>query len=861
MSSVPIYRFGRFQVLPARRSVLVDGQTATLGARAFDMLVALIERRDRVVSGNELFDLVWPGLVVEENNLRQQVAALRKLLGAEVIVTVPGRGYRFAVALEDGPPLTADAVRPSDRASRPNNLPLNLPELIGREDELAAVTGLLANTHLLTLVGAGGVGKTRFALEVAIELQGKYKDGVWLVELAPIADPALVPQAVAGALGVHEEPGRPLVDTLLDFLRSRELLIVLDNCEHLIKGCAAWAERVLHACAVVSTLATSREPLEIEGETAWRMPSLRTAPPDTAPSAEQLMDYAATQLFVQRAVAAAPTFRLATSNAAAVASICHRLDGIPLALELAAARVKAMRVEQVDERLHDRFALLTRGSRTASTRHQTLRALIDWSCDLLSDPERVLLRRLSIFAGSWTLEAAEAVCSDSGLPLEDVLDLMTRLVEKSLIVLDEQSSEPRYRMLETIRQHSFEKLLESGEVDTVRLRHLRHFVDFAEGLGVRLYRSDQSRWLALADAELDNARVALSASLQPGQAELGLRLFNELQLLWYKRMYWKEAVNWAARLSECSAADGPPTLHRARSLYVGAMMAYYFDPALARRLLEECLNMSRALDFHEGAAWALIWLGQLDTRKRDPATARLFSESLDLGRRIEDPWRRAWVLTQCLVCYAGYEALMGRYESAEALLRECEVEVAKMGNDAVYLGSVLQGIALGHCRAVQGTMAIRRGEFQRAQSLLNENLSLYRAAGSKFDIGISLGQHGFLALQRGDPLLALQRFRESLQLHRDYPMSPWVTKALAQMLIAFAACERWAIAAQLAGTLAGADRTVGVAPPELSGRAARAYEEAVARSLAALGNAQLVDASDLGRRLTREQAIALALAE
>ncbi|HYW86373.1 MAG TPA: winged helix-turn-helix domain-containing protein, partial [Chloroflexota bacterium] len=609
MSSIPTYRFGRFQVLPARRSILVDGQAATLGARAFDMLVVLIERRDRVVSGNELFDLVWPGLVVEENNLRQQVAALRKLLGAEAVVTVPGRGYRFAAALEDEAPHTADAVRPSGRASGPNNLPLNLPDLIGREDELAAVTALLADTHLLTLVGAGGVGKTRFALEVASETHGRYKDGVWLVELSPIADTALVPQAVAGALGVHEEPGRPLIDTLVDFLRGRELLIVLDNCEHLIKGCATWAERVLHACAAVRTLATSREPLDIEGETAWRMPSLRTAPPEAKSSAEQLMGYAATRLFVQRAVAAAPTFRLSANNAAAVASICHRLDGIPLALELAAARVKAMRVEQVDERLRDRFALLTRGSRTASPRHQTLRALIDWSCDLLSDQERVLLLRLSIFAGGWTLEAAEAVCSGNGLPLQDVLDVMTRLVEKSLIALDETSAEPRYRMLETIRQYGFAKLLESCEVDAVRLRHLRYFVDFAEGLGVRLHRSDQPRWLALVDAELDNVRVALSTSLQPGQAELGLRLFNALQLLWYKRMYWKEAVDWTDRLAEYSAADGPSTTHRARSLYVAAIMAYYFDPSVARRLCKEWLNMSRALDFHEGTAWALMCLG------------------------------------------------------------------------------------------------------------------------------------------------------------------------------------------------------------------------------------------------------------
>jgi predicted ATPase/DNA-binding winged helix-turn-helix (wHTH) protein len=851
-SSRPSIRFGRFELRPAQRSLLVDGHPANLGARAFDMLEQLIERRHRVVGSAELIALVWPGLVVEENNLRQQIAALRKLLGATAIVTVPGRGYRFALALEDNPHDTPDAVTPSDRTSPSSNLPLNLPDLIGREDELAAVTALLADTHLLTLVGAGGVGKTRFALEVAAQIQGQCKDGVWFVELAPVADPALVPQAVAAALGVHEEPGRPLADTLLDFLRCRELLIVLDNCEHLVEACAAWVERVLHACAAVRTLATSREPLDIEGESAWRMPSLRAAQPDMALSAEQLMAYPATRLFVQRAAAAAPTFRVTADNAAAVASICHHLDGIPLALELAAARVKAMRVEQVDERLRDRFALLTRGSRTASARHQTLRSLIDWSHDLLPHPEQVLLRRLSIFAGGWTLESAEAVCSGNGLPSADVLDLMTRLAEKSLVSLDEQSAEPRYRMLETIRQYGIERLIAAGEAEAIRIRHLSHFAEFAEGIQPKMHRRDEPRWLAVADAELDNTRAALSASLQPGHAELGLRLLNALQRFWYTRMYWKEAVDWVGRLAERSAADGPPTLHRARSLYVGAIMAYYFDLPTARRLGEECFAMSRELNFDEGAAWALTWFGLLDTRKRDPGTASLFAESLDLGRRIEDPWRAAWQLTQCLVCYAGYEAQMGRYESAEALLSECEVEIAKIGNDTVYLG---------HCRALQGTMAVRRGEFKRAQTLLDESLALYRAAGSRFDIGGSLAQHGFLALQQGDSMLALQRFRESLQLHRNYPMSPWVTKALAHLLIAFTALEQWTIAAQLAGVVGGADRTATGAPAELSGRAARAYEQAVSRARAVLGDAQFVGASSEGRQLTREQAVALALAE
>ena len=512
-----------------------------------------------------------------------------------------------------------------------------------------------------------------------------------------------------------------------------------------------------------------------------------------------------------------------------------------------------MRVEQVAERLRDRFALLTRGSRTALQRHQTLRSLIDWSHDLLSDPERVLLRRLSVFAGGCTLEAAEAVCSDEGLATADVLDLMTHLVEKSLVVPpDEHSDEPRYRMLETIRQYALDKLIASDEADALRTRHLHHLVDFAESVRTKLNGPDQLHWHARVDAELDNIRVALAWSLQAGHVEPGLRLVNALHRHWYKNMHWKEIVGWLERLAACSDRQGlPPDVHRARSLYVAGMLATNFDPPLGRRFCEECLSVSRSLGFHEGMAWALMWLGYIDTRKRDPATAELFAESLRVGRRIEDPWRQAFLLAQSLICYAGYETLMGRDESAEAMARECEVQIAKVG-DALYIG---------HCRALLGTMATRRGEFERAGKLLAESLALYRSVDSKFDIGGSLAQQGFLALRQGDPTRALQLFRDSLPLHRNYPMSQWVTRGLAHLLIAYAACERWSIAARLAGVLGSVDAAHAAAPPELSGRVAREYEEAVARTRAALGDGAFKDESDAGKRMTREQAIELALGE
>ena len=376
----------------------------------------------------------------------------------------------------------AEAAQPPGVAEKTNNLPQHLSPLIGRESELAEVKELMGTTSLLTLVGVGGMGKTRFSLEVASALLDRFKDGVWFIELAPVSDPALVSRTVAEVLDVREEASRPLLDTLLEFLRRRNLLLVLDNCEHLIEGCARFAEAALRASSGLRILASSREALNIAGELAWRMPPLPTPDPAARESGDQLLQYSAVRLFVARAAFSSPSFRLTTENSAAVARVCRQLDGIPLALELAAARVKAMRIEQIAERLDDRFQLLTTGNRTALPRQQTLRSAIDWSYDLLNDSERVLLRRLSVFAGGWTLEAAETVCAGDGIQSVDVLDLLTHLVDKSLVAPDEKAAEPRYRMLETIRQYSREKLVAADELEQIGDRHLTFFTRQAERL-------------------------------------------------------------------------------------------------------------------------------------------------------------------------------------------------------------------------------------------------------------------------------------------------------------------------------------------------------------------------------------------
>src|SRR5713226_5481995 len=374
---------------------------------------------------------------------------------------------------------------------------------------MAAVKQLLSSTALLTLTGSGGCGKTRLALQVAADLLEEYADGVWLVELAPLADPALVPQTVASALGVRDAPGRPLTATLTDYLRSKSLLLVLDNCEHLLEAGAQLADALLRSCPRLRLLASSREGLGIGGEQTYRVPSLSLPDARHLPPLERLRDFEAVQLFADRARLSQATFAVTQANALSVAQVCQRLDGIPLAIELAAARVKALSVEKLNERLDDMFRLLTGGSRTALPRQQTLRALIDWSYDLLSPSEGALLRRLSVFAGGWTLEAAEAVCAGEGVEEWEVLDLLTSLVEKSLVLYEERGGEGRYRLLETVRQYARDRLLEAGEAEAVRGRHLGFVLRLAEEAEPKLSGPEQVVWLDRLEAEHDNLRAAL----------------------------------------------------------------------------------------------------------------------------------------------------------------------------------------------------------------------------------------------------------------------------------------------------------------------------------------------------------------
>lgn len=602
-----------------------------------------------------------------------------------------------------------------------NNLPLQLTSFVGREPEVADLEKLLAgDVRLLTLTGPGGCGKTRLAISAASRLAGGFEDGVWWVGLASLSDPALVPQAVAQALGLREAPGRSPTVALLEHLKSRTVLLVLDNCEHLVQSCAALADTLLRSCPRVRILATSRETLGIVGERAWLVPSLVLPEPGQQPSIEKMRQSEAISLFAERARAVVPTFELNEHNAPAVARVCRMLDGMPLAIELAAARVRVLSVEQISSRLQDSFALLTGGSRTAMPRQRTLKAAIDWSYELLSEEERVLLRRLSVFAGGFTLGAAEEVCGDEGIEEDDVLDLLSHLVEKSLVLVVKRDDETRYRLLETVRQYGREKLEESGEEPDVRRHHAEFYLELAERVEPMINGKDRGFWLDRLDAEHDNLRAALAWSREEGKDEVGLRLAGSLSWFWYHREYWSEWRRWLDGALAIRDGDGGSrrTSARAKALSGGGFLAWMQgDQATARAQLEESVALWREVGDKQGLAQALRFLSGSFESQGDYAAARpLAEESVGLFREGEDRFGLGITLSRL-----GITALaQGDHAAARAALEE-GVEICREIDDDWALALALRNLGIG---------AFREGDDEEAVTRLAESLAVLQETGN-----------------------------------------------------------------------------------------------------------------------------------
>jgi len=512
--------------------LLEDGKPLRLGSRAFDILVTLVEGAGDTIPRDQLIARTWPDTVVEEGALRVHVAALRRALGDGragrcYVANNPGRGYAFVapVTCEHTPPATA---RPNGAAAG-DNLPAPLTRIVGRDEVIAALATQLARRRFLTIVGAGGIGKTTVAVAVASAVRASYKDGAWFVGLASLSDPDLVPSALGAALGI--QPGANPVQGLTAWLRDKAALIVLDNCEHVIDAAAALVETVLKAAPGVSILTTSREPLRAEGETLHRLAALELPPHSVDFAAGDALHYSAVELFNERAMAAVDGFALADADVPAVLEICRRLDGIPLALELAAARVDVFGVRDLAGHIDDRFHVLTGGRRTALPRHQTLGAALDWSYQLLPEEERAVLRRLSVFAGDFALEAAVAVAAEPSS--SDIVDHVANLVSKSLVAADPRGEVAQYCLLDTTRLYAFEKLESSGELQEVARRHAEYYCALFAPADVESETRPQAEWLAIYGRHLDNVRAGLDWAFSPeGDPRIGVALTVAAVPLW-----------------------------------------------------------------------------------------------------------------------------------------------------------------------------------------------------------------------------------------------------------------------------------------------------------------------------------------
>jgi predicted ATPase/class 3 adenylate cyclase len=626
------------------------------------------------------------------------------------------------------------------KAVTSQRLPVQLARFVGRDVELTQVRELLANNRLVTLTGAGGVGKTRLAVQIAAQLTGEFDDGVWYVDLAPITDPEVVPIAVARALGLPDQPGRSTMDTIIRFVADRRLLVVLDNCEHLLDASAELIMTLLGA-AGLTLLATSREPIGVAGEVGWRVPSLSLADE-------------AVELFTDRARRARPDFAVTDSNSAAVAEICRRLDGLPLAIELAAARVRALSLTEIVDTLHDRFRLLTGGARTAVRRQQTLRASVDWSHALLTQSERVLFRRLAVFMGGFDLEAAQTVNGSGDVERYQVLDLLTLLVDKSLVVADDSRGRSRYRLLETVRQYALEKLGESGEADAVRSRHRDHYTAMAAAVDAP-GGSDYEQHVERAELEFDNLRAAFGWSCENSDTELALTLASSLQPLWFARGRVLEGSAWfgAAVFTYDVAHDAAldPAV-RSRALADKAMLGCVLGAPDSVDRAQQALVLARDLADPAVLARALTACGFAAAYTGEPA-GQHFAEAIELARASDDKWR----LTQILAWQAHATIIAGDPMSASVAAEEGRDLADAIGDRS----------NSRHCRVCLGLAQLYGSDAPGALRQFRSVAAEAEAAHDRILQAGSLAHQASTLAWQGDPQAALAAARASVELGRE----------------------------------------------------------------------------------------------
>jgi predicted ATPase/DNA-binding winged helix-turn-helix (wHTH) protein len=755
------YQFADFILEPGRAALLRAGEEIKLRPKVFDALRYLVENRGRVVPKEELIENLWPEAFVTDDSLVQCMVELRRALddrAQEILKTVPRRGYIFAasVTIHNGDAGTTPAEKALPQIVRGDpRLPVARTPLIGRERELEAVQQLLRDpaVRLVTLTGAGGSGKTRLGLELCRQLLSLFQSHVFFVALGSVGDPSMVPVAIAESVGIRETGGRPFDDLLKDYLRDTEpapVLLLLDNMEHILAASSIVVE-LIEASRSLKVLVTSRAPLRVYGEYEFPVPPLALPDPRQMNSLPALAENPSIVLFAQRAQAVQPAFQLTDENAAIVAEICSRVDGLPLAIELAAARVKMLPLSGILARLESRLQLLTAGARDLPERQQTLRNTIDWSYGLLNEAEQKLLRRLSVFWGGCTLEGAEAVCNTKEDLGVEIFELMSSLIDKSLIQQRQQNDlEPRFRMLETIREYSLERLQQSGEEAATKRAHAAYCLVLAEEGNPELSEPERDAWLTRCDIEHDDFRAALDFLFQSGDLDWGFRLSTALFRFWDMREHSAEG---RARLEQILELAGSKyTRERAKScLFLGAFTTAQGDYKAAAHFSELGRSLFEELNDQWGIAlsWNALAIGARD--QGDYVTAQTnFEKSLTFFRKMSDRVATA----RCLHNIGNVSKIRGNYARARMALTEAMQIFEELGDSTGAAWALNQ----------QADVAREQGDLPGARALYERALFAFRSAGARWGQARSLADLGIIACELGEHSSAFANFRESLEI-------------------------------------------------------------------------------------------------
>ena len=763
------------------------------------------------------------------------------------------------------------------------NVPIPLTSFVGREKELEEVAGLLSKSRLVTLTGSGGVGKTRLAVQIVAEVFDRFPDGVWFLDLAPLSDSTLVPNTLASLLGFREAGGSniPIITMLINYFHSRTALVIFDNCEHLIDSCAILIYSLLTSCEKLSVLATSREILRVSGEISYRVPSLEIPKLSSKYTIENMMGIESVKLFTERASAATSGFAIDRANLLVIAQICQRLDGIPLAIELAATRVDVLTVKQIYKRLDNRFTFLAGGPRTATSRHQTIRATIEWSYNLLSVPEQVLFRRLAVFVGGWTLDAAERVCTEDGIEYSEILNLLSKLVNKSLIIAQSGESETRYRRLETIRQFAGEKLAESGEVEHFRWRHMKYFLELTSMADSELYGREQFTWLQRLEAEQENLRAALEWA-DKTDIEAGLCLSSSLLRFW-ENMDFREGKYWLVKSLQ------KPESHNYKRARARALCAYGWisvglqELDAARSSATECLLLNREIGDQLGELDGLLLLAWISPEWKQ--NWHLNHQALELAQRLGDirreataSWQLGWLyqrldwsdeegrdfvywwersaslsrglgdwrlLSWTLSTLGFFLVLNGENDSAKKYLDESNIWYRKFHMSR----------PPSHLLSAYGQIALIRGDFKEARTYFLKLISIHELAGSREGLLWTRARLGYVALQEANFVEAHQIFEDTVRDFQNDGRVIGVVYVLEGIARLFMSTNKNESAARLIGWANAMREEINDARPLLE---EAEIDKTITKCIAKMGKAKFSRAYNTGKEMTLEEAVVYA---